>query len=103
MYFGESFLPLTFKVIINRYVLIAILLLVFSLFFVFLPCSLLFWFLPCGLMILFSGILVFLSLHFLCIHCRSLICVFLQGDIDIFSKNRLQQKHSLGSVKIIIF
>ena len=70
-----SFSSLTFKTIIDRYVLIAIILLVFqlfcgsSLFF----CSSSSYF-PGILMIFFSGMFVFLSLLFLCIYCRFLIC-----------------------------
>ena len=75
----RAFSPLTFKVGIDRYVLISILVFVFQLVFInslSLFISFSFCFSHCGLMILFYIMLCFLSFWFLCICYRFLICGF---------------------------
>lgn len=69
----KAFSQWTFKVSIDKYVLITTLLLVFPMF-LYSPLLPLFFFSPWGLMIFFRSILGFLPFCLVCIYCRFLIC-----------------------------
>lgn len=77
-----EFSSLTFKVIVDRFVLITIFLIVFWMFLWFFSVPCFFCSFPLWFDEFFSGVLIFLSLYFFCIYCRCLICGYYEAYIQ---------------------